>query len=299
MKLAWLALCATLLAASDVRAQVSERHFDGPFAQVRACSFLLEARQQAEIQGRLDFAAKVESVGTDTSQALIARVWTGSPYAVRRIQFAGHRHINDTTLRRTLTTHEREMLDVQQLRRGLTRINGFNVFEPLTLDDVVVTRLDDGVTVDLTIQLRERKPRWWSVSGVLLPGGNPFKASLASRLPPWGRGVFEMATYFVSLNTFGFGRPFLAFERSLIPGQEWLSGFAVAPALSPRAMAAQYGRTHAVHSVSRLLESGVDDLLTVDIDSAQGAQPPLVCKPSKRHFWWLRAAAQQLLAFAN
>ena len=300
MRLALVTLSMTFLVATHGFAQIQgsplEKHFNGPVAREALCSFLLDARQRAEIEGRLDFAATVASAGRDTTPILTARVSSGSPYAIRRIHFTGHRNLNDTTLRRSLTTFEREMLNIQQLRRGLTRINALGVFQPLTLDDVVVTRLDDGTTVDLTIQLRERKPRWWSISGVLVPFSNPLKATLASRLPSWGRGPFEMATYFVSLNAIGFGRPFFALERTLIPGQEWLSGFAITPSLSPRTTAAHYARSHAVHAVSRMLEFDADDAIAIDINSADGSKrPPLVCKPPKPRMWLLRTAARQLL----
>jgi hypothetical protein len=296
-----VALCATLLAASDCLAQAgqsfSQRRFDGTTAPGALCSFLLEARERAEIEGRLDFDATVESVGGEASAALIARVSTGSPYAIRQIQFTGHRKINDTTLRRTLKVSERDMLDVRRLRRSLTGINQLGMFHPLSLEDVVVTRLDDGVTVDLTIQLRERKPRWWSIAGVLLPGTNPLKASIATRLPPWGRGIFETATYFASLNVMGFGAPFLAIERSLIPGQEWLSGFAISPSLSPRAMADDYARRHALYAISGALDHEVDEPFSVDIESATGSAPAaLTCKPPKPRLWWLRMAARQIVA---
>ena len=117
---------------------------------------------------------------------------TGSAYAVRRIQFVGHSKINDTMLRRAMVVNERDLLDIGKLRQSLARINRFGVFEPLTLADVSVARLDDGVTVDLTIPLRERKPRWWSLSAPMFPAVR-LQATLASRLPPWGRGIFETA----------------------------------------------------------------------------------------------------------
>ena len=194
----------------------------------------------------------MESAGTDRAEPdLTARVWVGSAHAVGRIDFAGHSGINDSTLRRAMTIYERDLLDVRQLRRSLARINDIGVFEPLTLADISVARRDDGVTADLTIPLRERKRRWWSVSGPMFPGIGRLQASVSSRLPPWGRGVFEATTYFVSLNVAGFAKPFLflTLQRPVIPGQELLSGFAVSPALSPRAMLTHYGRTHLAHRI--------------------------------------------------
>src|SRR5690349_7604430 len=90
-----------------------EQRFAGPAAREQLCAALLEARQRADVEGRLDFAAAVQSVGDDQSQALVARISMGSAYAIRTIHFTGHRHLNDSTLRRTLTIAERAMLDVR------------------------------------------------------------------------------------------------------------------------------------------------------------------------------------------
>ena len=294
MKLA-VALCLNLVlpaAAFAQHASVREMRFTGPSAMTALCACLLDAQRDAEAQGRLDFSAEVESAGTGESLEVTARIRNGAPHAVGRINFAGHSNINDTTLRRAMTIHEREPLDVGQLRRSLVRINDLGVFEPLTLADIGVVRRNDGVTADLTIQLRERKRRWWSVSGPMLPGIGPLQASLASRLPPWGRGIFEAATYFVSLNLAGFAKPFLALERPVIPGQDWLSGFAISPALSPRAMLTHYGRTHLAHAIGATLNRDLPETLALPITSAGHLEDePLVCKPPMPRLWWLRRGA--------
>jgi hypothetical protein len=130
------------------------------------------------------------------------------------------------------------------------------------------------------------------VSGPVLPGIGSLRASLASRLPPWGRGIFEATTYFVSLNVAGFAKPFLMLERPVIPGQQLLSGFAVSPALSARAMLMHYGRTHLAHGISAMLDGEVQDPLAVPVTSAGRLQDePLVCVPSKPLLWWLRRGA--------
>jgi len=220
-----------------------------------------------------------------------ARIWMGLAHAIGRINFAGHTGISDSTLRRTLTVYERDLLDVGELRRSLARINDIGVFEPLTLADIGVVRRDDGVTADLTITLRERKRRWWSVSGPL-PGIGSLRASIASRLPPWGRATFEATTYFVSLNVTGFAKPFFALERPVIPGQRLLSGFAVSPALSPQTMLMHYVRTHAAHGISAMLDGEVHDPLAVPVTVAGRRQDePLICVPPKSRFWWLRRGA--------
>jgi Surface antigen variable number repeat len=296
VKSAALALCLALIAPAAAAGQpavpLREVRFSGPSAADELCACLLDLRRSAESQGRLDFTAEVESARTGGPLDLTARIWVGSAHAVGRIDFTGHSRINDSTLRRAMTIYERDLLDVGQLRRSLARINDIGVFEPLTLADMSIARRDDGVTADLTIPLRERKRRWWSVSGPMFPGIGTLQATLSSRLPPWGRGVFEATTYFVSLNVTGFAKPFLALQRPVIPGQELLSGFAVSPALSPRAMLVHYGRTHLAHGIGTMLDGEWIDPLAVPVTSAGPLEAePLICVPPKPRLWWLRRSA--------
>ena len=296
MKSAALALCLALIAPAGAVGQSAvaprEMRFSGPSAVEELCACLLDLRRSAEAQGRLDFTAEVESAGTGGPPDLTARIRVGPARAVGRINFTGHSGINDSTLRRAMTIYEGDRLDVGQLRRSLARINDIGVFEPLTLADISVARREDGVTADLTIPLRERKRRWWSVSGPVFPVIGTWRAALSSRLPPWGRSVFEAATYFVSLNLVGFARPFLALQRPVIPGQELLSGFAVSPALSPRAMLIHYGGTHVAHGIGTMLDGERIDPLAVPVTSAGPLEAePLICVPPKPRLWWLRRGA--------
>ncbi len=269
-----------------------ELHFTGPSARDELCACLLDFRRSAEAQGRIDLTVEIESTSGDEPQSLNARIWIGSAHAIGRIDFAGHSILNDSTLRRAMTIYERGLLDIGQLRRSLTRINDMSVFEPLTLADVDIRRRGDGVTADLTIRLRERKRRWWSVSGPIFPGIGALQASLASRLPPWSGGLLEAATVFVSLNVIGFAKPFLALQRPVIPGQELLSGFAVSPALSSRAMVRHYGLTHLAHRLGPLIDDRRDDPLVVPVTAAEPIDAePLVCVPPRARLWWLRRGA--------
>src|SRR5688572_20959517 len=288
----WIALTAPLAAAAQPADLPREMRFRGPAAAGALCACLLDARRIAEAEGRIDFTAEVESEGTGASAEMTARILMGSARTVGRINFAGHSSLNDTTLRRVMTIYERDRLDVSELRRSLARINGLGVFEPLTLADISVARRDDSVTADLTIPLRERKRRWWSVSGPIVPGFGLLQASVASRLPSWGRGIFEAATYFVSLNLTGFAKPFLALERPVIPGQEWLSGFAISPALSPRGMPTHYGRTQLAHGIGAVLDVEMPDALAVPVTSGGRLKDePLICRPPVPRLWWLRRGA--------
>jgi hypothetical protein len=296
MKSAAWALCVAVIipAAAAGQSPVASRElrFSGPSAMDELCACLLNERRSAEAQGRLDFSAEVEAARAGERIELTLRISEGSAYAVGRIDFTGHSGINDSTLRRAMTIYERDMLDLGQLRRSLARINAIGVFEPLTLADIRVARRDDGVTADLTIPLRARKRRWWSVSGEILPDIGTLQGSVSSRLPPWGRGIFEAATYFVSLNVAGFATPFLALQRPVIPGQELLSGFALSPVLSPRAMLTHYGRTHLAHGISAVLDDASIDRRAAPITSAGPIEgEPLVCVPPRPRLWWLRRGA--------
>ena len=296
MKSIWLALClaaiAPLALAGPSIAGQHELRFTGPAAVDALCTCLLDLRQAAEAHGRLDFTAEVESAGEDGSRELTARIRHGSGHAIGQINFTGHSKIDDSTLRRAMTIHEREPLDVRELRRSLTRINAIGVFEPLTVAEVGIARREDGITADLTITLRERKRRWWSVSGPMIPGIAALQASIASRLPPWGRGVLELSTYFVSLNVAGFAKPFLALQRPVIPGQELLSGFVISPVLSAPAMLRNYGLMHLAYRIGPMLDGGANDPLAVPVTSAgQQQTEPLICVPPKARLWWLRRGA--------
>jgi hypothetical protein len=287
-----LGLVAPGVAAGQSAVAPREVRFTGASAANELCKCLLDLRRSAEAQGRLDFTAEVQSAGRSGRPDLTARIWSGSPHAVGRIDFSGHSGINDSTLRRAMTIYERGLLDIGKLRRSLTRINEVGVFEPLTLADITFTTRDDGVTTDLTIPLRARKRRWWSLSAPMIPGISNVQASLASRLPPWGRGALDGATYFVSLNMIGFAKPFLVLQRPVVPGQELFSGFAISPALSPRATLRHYGLTHLAHRIGPMLDGHENDPLAVPVTSSGRLEPePLICVPPKARLWWLRRGA--------
>jgi hypothetical protein len=273
--------------------RIREVRFTGASAVDELCACLLEARQIAESQGRINFSADVAYAGGDPPVDVSGRIWMGSAHAVGRIMFTGHSTVNDSTLRRAMLIHERDLLDIVKLRRSLLRINSMGLFAPLTIADIVVVRHDDGVTADVTLPLRERRRRWWSLSGPLLPGMAPLQASIASRLPPWGRGVLDASTYLVRLNLLGFVLPIakaapLALERPVVAGQDWLSGFAVPSDLSPRAMLMHYGRTHLDRGIEAALDGEKTDSLVVPVTSGGKMDEQLVCDPPKPLLWWLR-----------
>jgi hypothetical protein len=235
----------------------------------------------------------------------------GSQYVVGRIDFTGHVNVDDSTLRRAFTLRERELFDVGELRRSLARLNGIGLTEPVTLADVVVTKRRDGVTADVTIPLRKRGWRSWSLSGPIVPGLGSYQASISSRLPPWGRGALDASTYLVTLNVLALARPSLGvlsvlskappvlLERPYLPGQGLLSGFAVSPGLSPSATAAHYGRTHLRRGVHALLDDQPKQVLAVPIAGVGRREGELfVCEPEGSRWRWLRRGAVYALDFA-
>ena len=270
------------------------------------CAYLLDARQAAESEGRLDFTAVVEATGSGGETQLTPKVHTGTPYGVGRITFTGHNKINDSTLRRAMTLRERGPFDVGQLRRSLARINESGLIEPLTLADLVVTRHTDRATADLTIPLRERGRRWWLLSGPIIPGLGSYHASISSRLPAWGRGAVDASTYLITFNLLGLARPLLgvlplvskappalvALERPYLPGQGLLSGFALSPQLSARSTIGYYGRTQLSRLVHATLgETSTESLAVPITGSGRASGELLVCTPPKPKLWWLRRAA--------
>jgi hypothetical protein len=302
MKTTATALFLSLITATEgfgqAESRSTEMRFGGQSAVNRLCKCLLDARRRAESEGRLDFAVEVDSAGTGDSLELVARLSMGTAHAVGRIHFVGHSRIDDTTLRRAMVIRERDLFDVRKLSRSLARINSFGLFEPLTLADTRIDILEDGVTADLTIPLRDGKSRWWSVSASMFPAIR-LQASISSRLPSWGRRLFEAATYFVSLDLLGLKRPFLALNRPLLPGQELFSGFAIKPGLSPRSMLWHYGRTQAEHALGGLLDGNISDPLVVPLKSSGRSDgATVICKPPRGRLWWLRrggAVVAQLL----
>jgi hypothetical protein len=240
----------------------------GEFPVDTLCTCLFDARRIAESQGRLDFAVELEISHADGPALSNPRGWvdvtsrvrTGSAYTVGRIDFSGHYRINESTLRRAMALQERSPFDVGKLRASLERLNRSGLLEPLTLANVEIRRNPDTLTADLTLAIGERPGRRWSLSGPLGPSAfGLLEATLSSRLPPWGRGIFEASTYYLTFSATGFSNPLLrllpirvrasppallVLERPYLPGQALSSGFALSPQLSVRRLLTGYGLTH-------------------------------------------------------
>ena len=280
------------------------------------CACLLELQKIAESQGRIDFGVVVEANGDSDPIDVTAHVRMGAQYSVGRIHFTGHSAINDSTLRRAFTLRERDLFNVGELRRSLARLNDIGLAKSFA--DIIVTRQTDGATADITVPLRTRGRRWWSLSGPIIPGLGSYQASISSRLPTWGRGALDASTYLFTFNVLALARSSLGIvtlmskappavvllERPLLPGQEWLSGFALSPALSVRTTVAYYGRAHLGSGVRAVLEDETRDPLAVPVvGSGRPAGEFLVCQPAQSRWRWLRRGAVQAvdiaLAFAQ
>ena len=275
------------------------------------CAWVLEARRIAESQGRLDFSVAIETSDDLAPVGVTVHLRMGSQYLVGRIDFTGHVNVNDSTLRRAFTLREGELFDVGQLRRSLARLNEIGLTVPVTLADVVVTRRQDGVTADITIPLRKRGWRSWSLSGPIVPGLGSYRASISSRLPVWGRGALDASTYLVTLNLLALARPSLGvlsvlskappivLERPYLPGQGLLSGFAVSAQLSPWTTVAHYGRTHLRRGLHARLDDQSKQTLAVPIVGAGRTEGEfLVCEPEASRWRWLRRGAVHAIGVA-
>lgn len=282
---------------------------NGDFPVDTVCKCLLDAARNAETHGRIDFSAELE-VAPRNSLDVTVRVQPGTAHAVGRINFSGHYKINESTLRRMMTLQEQALFDVGHLRRSLARLNLSGLFQPLTMDDVAIQQHADGVTVDLTISLRERSRARWSLSGPVVPFGGRLQAAISSRLPGWGRGFFEASTYSVTLSLIGMANPFvrllplapkaipslsLFIERPYLPGRAPFSGFAISPKLPVRTLLTSYGLTHLGVAARAALEGETLDASGLLVPVKASADDAglrngrfLICDPPKPRLWWLR-----------
>jgi len=307
---------------------------NGEFPVDTLCAHLLDARRIAESHGHIDFAGGLEvsySDGLplpDTDRRwvdVIARVRTGSAYTVGRITFSGHHRVNESTLRRAMKLQERSLFDAGKLRTSLAGLNRSGLFEPLTLPDVEIDRNPDTLTADLTIAVRERPRRSWSLAGPMGPSSfGLLEANVSSRLPPWGRGILEASTYYVTFSLTGFSNPLirllpirvrpsppavLLLERPYLPGQALFSGFALSPRLSARRLVAGYGLRHLDRAAQAALIGEPPDssslliLVSGPQPSAGGDGPAdtrfLICNPPAPNRWVRRAGLAANLALGT
>ena len=295
------------------------------------CECVLGARRDAETRGRIDFAVELHVSKPYAAMAGSERDWVdvtararpGASYFVGRISFSGNYRVNESTFRRAMVLQERALFDVGKLRSSLARLNRSGLLEPLTADDVHIQRNPAALTADLTISLRERPRGHWSVSFPLAAAGfsGSLQAAISSRLPPWGRGLFEASTYYVTFSVIGLPNPLkrllpfaprrrlsplLALERPYLPGQGLLSGFALSPARPAQTLLTSYGTTHLGRGARAALGSDTlipsPLLVPVQASRADDGEPAhlgfLICEPPQPRLRWLRRGAAYALDLA-
>jgi outer membrane protein insertion porin family len=279
----------------------------GPLYQLKqrpceVCASLLRERREAESRGILDFSAMLRVRG----ESLDAMIDRGEVYRVGRIEFSGNHHYSDATLRRNLLIEEGQLLDGRLLRKSIDRLNRSKLFEPIDASQVLIHPGGAKGVADVRVKLTELKRGSWRISG---PAGPPsfagsLEASLKSRLPPWGSGLFELATYTASVSVFAFAHPILpllaidrrrklltvlALSRPFSPGEGWESGFSIAPELGWRASALGYSLTQMQQRLLPVLAGGsglVPELpVTVEGPSREGV---MLCEPAPPRFAKLR-----------
>jgi hypothetical protein len=285
------------------------------------CSCLLAARRDAERRGVLDFSAKLDIERTDAesgsspSADLTASVIEGLPYRVGRIAFIGNRRYSDASVRRNLALDEGDWLNRRLLRKSIARLNQTLQFEPLDENSIATHPHPKTGEADIEIRLAERNRRAWSISGPLgtMSFAGPLQASISSRLPPWGRGVFELSTFAASLSLLAFSQPLLpllsvtsnrhlllvlALERPFTPGEGWRSGFVIAPQMGWRFPAMSYAAAQFQHRLLPVLtgDRGLETELPVIMERPHG-DATLLCAPPKPRLFALRMAAAMLVQF--
>ncbi len=298
----------------------------GPDYSKNLCDTVFKQQRGAERQGILDFNARMqvrtsgEDSGADPAvdapeADVMVALDEGRPYKVGRIEFSGLGPFKDEAARSNFVLDEGELFDQQLLRKSVERLNQSSMFDPVGVHDVVIQSDEKTGVASVSVRLHERKRGAWSFSGPVGPAsvGGPLQASIMSRLPGWGRGVYELSTYSLSLSVLAFASPFapilglstkaallpiVALRRPYSPGQGWKSGFFIAPQLGWQYMTLGYGITQLQRRAIPLLQgenSGVPDLvITVEGSKTEG---PLFCAPPKPRFSVARRVAVVGLQF--
>jgi len=192
-------------------------------------------------------------------------------------------------------------------------LNRAGFFEPIAESDISIRTGAVAGVADLVVHVKEHKPGVWRISGPIGPASfaGPLEASISSRLPPWGSGLFELATYTASVSMFAFAHPLLpvsalnpqrpwlpvlALTRPFSPGEGWLSGFSIAPQLGWKSTAMSYFATQSEERLSTLFagDRGLTAELPVTLDDLNGGSM-MICQPPAQRCARLRTAAGMAL----
>jgi hypothetical protein len=242
-------------------------------------------------------------------------VQPGPAYHVGRIEFTGNHRYADAAVRRNFSLDEGQPLDRRLLRKSIARLNQTQWFEPIDDHSLVVQPHPTTGEADVLVQLTERKFRAWDISGPVGPVSlaGPLQASLGSRLPGWGRGMFELSTYVASLSLVAFAHPLIPWlaasavrfqpvvtiQRPFTPGESWMSGFVIAPQIGWQRSVISYASNQLQN---RLRPSALEPELPVTVSRPQG-DVAMLCEPRAPRFsaWRLATAmaARFLAAMAS
>ncbi|MBI1983466.1 MAG: hypothetical protein HYS61_04635 [Acidobacteria bacterium] len=305
----------------------------------RLCECLFEERQASEKRGELGFGARLRlsnfsKLARATEQGkqealylprepaepwvtLKAEIETGPVFRVGRIEFQGHHKVSDSTYRRAMVLREGELLDRGKLRRSLARLNALGLAQPLAEADVEMELARQPNRANLTIPLKENPRGRWSFSGPLGPVSvfGPLAFTIASRLPGVGRGPLELSTYRAEFSLLAWPQfvtlwplaqqtrwlPLFFLERPYLPGQEWQSGFVLAPQWGWKGTAAHYAYSHLLIGARKSLDRNSTRGPGFSVPASwstrasdDGLIPPnaglLRCEPRRSTWAWLRDA---------
>ncbi len=263
------------------------------------CTSLFAQRREAQKKGILDF-----TVHFDAEHG--AKVDLGRPYRVGRIEFAGNHHYTDASLRSNFLLSEGDIFDEQLLRRSIARLNRTERFDPIDEKNVLVRPIVNTGYANIMVRVSERKRGRWDLSGPVGPAsiGGALEGSISSRLPSWGRGIFELSTYTASLSMFAFGNalfpglnvpkfiPIFALARPFSPGDGWKSGFILAPQLGWMNNALSYAVSQVQGRLMPKLvgERNIQPVISVTVTRDSG-DAMMYCEPPKPRLAPLRTAA--------
>jgi outer membrane protein assembly factor BamA len=278
------------------------------------CSAMFAARRDAEREGIIDFSVTLHVQPVANAVAdLTARIVHGQPYRTGRIEFVDYARYKDATLRRNFLLDEGAPLDEGLLRKSVARLNRTMLFEPVSDRDVVIRPNEKTGEADISVRLARRRRGAWQLAGPAGPASlaGPLEASIGSRLPPWGSGIFELSTYTASVSMLAFAHPILpalsvaakmprlpvfAVRRPFSPGEGWRSGFSVVPQLGWRASAVSYATTQIQQRTLPLLAGnpGLKPELQVAVERPMGEASMFCALPPARFLNWRRGAVLAL-----
>jgi len=317
----------TVRVASGPQYRVQSSTIDGAPANVSTpgdlCPALFQQRREAEQKGIMDFNVSLDARPIQPEENAIpaidlaASIERGPEYHIGRIDFFGLEHYSDSMVRGNMLLSETDLLDEKLLRKSMARINQTGFFEPITERDVHVLTNENTGVANVNVTLHERKGGSWRLSGPVGPVsvGGPLEASIKSRLPKWGAGLFEMATYSVNLSLYAFLPPIipalsflpkgtilpiLSIQRPFIPGNSFTSGLFIAPQLGIKAIGAIYATTQIQQRLLPKLQGdrGLTPELGVNVITHKG-EAMMFCEPPPPRMMALRTSASIALRFLS